>query len=431
MKLFTNKFFKSVLIILLVLSLSIPGLAFNPEFADNIGIAAHAEVMTLNIELTANFRQSEARQMMNNLNAFRTSNTWYWNPDNVSKTEVSGLNTLSYDYGLEKIAMLRALETVIYWDHLRPNGDNVFALMPRGLKMMGENIAAGDYAILNTYDQALTLWREDECTYSGQGHRRNMLNPGFTSIGIACVEYKDVCYWVQVLGGGNTNSAETPALDSAGTDTIEILPSIMQGVSIKVDRNEISLSDTPIPVPKGKVHFNTRETWPSHAIIDADLMLTFSSSDTGIFTVDGEKMHGVSDGTANLTMECAALDFKKEIPVTVKAGSGDSVETSSGAAGGSDVIKVKRPALSKITKVSKGKVKLKWSKIDGADGYQISRSTPSSKKHVIATVNSSSRTYRYVKSKAGKKYYYRVRAFKYVDGKKVYSSWSKYRTKTA
>ena len=71
-------------------------------------------------------------------------------------------------------------------------------------------------------------------------------------------------------------------------------------------------------------------------------------------------------------------------------------------------------------------VKVTWNKITGASGYEIYRKTGSSGTYSrIKTVTSGS-TLSYTNSSLtkGKTYYYKVRAYKNVNGKKLYSSYS-------
>ncbi|MDO4484963.1 MAG: fibronectin type III domain-containing protein [Bacillota bacterium] len=85
------------------------------------------------------------------------------------------------------------------------------------------------------------------------------------------------------------------------------------------------------------------------------------------------------------------------------------------------------PALSKtsITKLQAGskKITVKWKKVSGAKGYKIYRATSKSGKYkCIKTTKSTSYTNKSLKK--GKKYYYKVRAYRVVDGKTKYSSYS-------
>ncbi len=81
----------------------------------------------------------------------------------------------------------------------------------------------------------------------------------------------------------------------------------------------------------------------------------------------------------------------------------------------------------KLKSVTAGKKKatVKWKKNKYADGYEIYRSTKSKKGYAkVGTVSSKKLTYTNKKLKAKKVYYYKVRAFKKINGKKVYSKFS-------
>ncbi len=77
-------------------------------------------------------------------------------------------------------------------------------------------------------------------------------------------------------------------------------------------------------------------------------------------------------------------------------------------------------------KAGKRKATVKWSKIAGAKGYVIYRSTKKSSgfRKIKTIKKGSTKTYTDKKLKKGKKYYYKIRAYRTVDGKKVYSSYS-------
>ena len=69
-------------------------------------------------------------------------------------------------------------------------------------------------------------------------------------------------------------------------------------------------------------------------------------------------------------------------------------------------------------------MKVKWTNISGETGYQISQSTTKSKTKIVATYKTTSGESKKVTATKGKKYYYKVRAYKVVDGKKIYGPWS-------
>ena len=76
-------------------------------------------------------------------------------------------------------------------------------------------------------------------------------------------------------------------------------------------------------------------------------------------------------------------------------------------------------------KRSGSKVKVSWTNINGETGYQISKHTKKSKTKVVSTYKTTKGKYKKISAKKGTKYYYKVRAYKVVDGKKVYGPWSK------
>lgn len=89
-----------------------------------------------------------------------------------------------------------------------------------------------------------------------------------------------------------------------------------------------------------------------------------------------------------------------------------------------------KPKKTSIKKLSKGKKKftVNWAKVSGVKGYQIQYSSDkkfkkNNKSVTVAKQKTTKATVKKLKSK--KKYYVRVRTYKTVNGKKIYSSWSK------
>ena len=85
----------------------------------------------------------------------------------------------------------------------------------------------------------------------------------------------------------------------------------------------------------------------------------------------------------------------------------------------------------KVKAIAKKKNRISWKKISKVDGYMIYRSTKKNSGYkLIKTVNSSKKSYTDTKAKSGKKYYYYVKAYKKVNGKKIYGKISKKVSKT-
>lgn len=69
---------------------------------------------------------------------------------------------------------------------------------------------------------------------------------------------------------------------------------------------------------------------------------------------------------------------------------------------------------------------VKWSKVTGANGYEVYMSTSKSGKYKkIKSLTAKKTSLTQKKLIKGKKYFFKVKAYKNVDGGKVYSSWSK------
>ena len=194
--------------------LSIFLLAFLASISGN---TVYAEGDTITVGVPVTYGQTEARSMLSLINDFRTGDeAWEWNSDDTTKTIHTDLNKLAYDYDLEKVAMKRAAEIAIYFSHTRPNEADCWTAYTEagltGYNALAENIAAGtSYA---TAKAVFEGWKETDKTYSGQGHRRNMLSSRVTAIGIGHVVYNGIHYWVQEFRSPTGNTTETPSNDT-------------------------------------------------------------------------------------------------------------------------------------------------------------------------------------------------------------------------
>ena len=76
-----------------------------------------------------------------------------------------------------------------------------------------------------------------------------------------------------------------------------------------------------------------------------------------------------------------------------------------------------------VKSVSKKTVKITWNKVRTAKGYQIKYSTKKNMT-VAKTVTSGALSKKITKLKSGKRYYFKVRAYKTADGSRIYGGWS-------
>ncbi len=153
-------------------------------------------------KITIKYGYENVDQAYTKLNKFRTGGkVSCWNMDDKTKTwfntdETNKLSALKRDKELEEAARIRAKDLIKKFSHFRPNGDDCFSVYPDDLWGAGENIAYG----FTTAEKVTNAWKESNQKYAGQGHRRNMLNPSFNAVGIACYKYKGRKYWVQCFG---------------------------------------------------------------------------------------------------------------------------------------------------------------------------------------------------------------------------------------
>ena len=88
-------------------------------------------------------------------------------------------------------------------------------------------------------------------------------------------------------------------------------------------------------------------------------------------------------------------------------------------------VKAIKPA-AKAASYSYTKIKVSWDKIEGVDGYKVYRATSKNGKYSLVKTVADPGTASYINTgrTTGKTYYYKVRAYKVIDGKTVYSKYS-------
>lgn len=105
----------------------------------------------------------------------------------------AGLSPVTVNKKIEAAAAVRAKEIKSSFSHTRPDGSNfATALKEQGVSYRGsgENIAWGQ----KTADEVMKGWM------NSSGHRANILNKNFTSIGVGCYEdSRGVKYWTQLF----------------------------------------------------------------------------------------------------------------------------------------------------------------------------------------------------------------------------------------
>ena len=212
-------------------------------------VHAYGNEQVYDVALPGIYHHSEARSMLSKINALRKNNAWAygkvdpssWSED--SRKDFKNLPQVKYDYKLEQYAMKRAAEIAFVYDHKRPgstgwSNDSLDELMRDNpaLNVSCENLYLGNGV---DADAAFNAWLEEDSTYEGQGHRRNMLgigsdmNPiGTAAVGIACFQHNKCNYWVQVFADKVLDPVAKQANDAEATVDLKLSAHNINGLRI-------------------------------------------------------------------------------------------------------------------------------------------------------------------------------------------------------
>ena len=281
------------------------------------------ETVTVQLNLTYRYDLTEA--MLPMINALRTDGqAWIWSEDGQEKISVTGLEALTYDFGLEKLAMKRAAEIAVHYSSVRPDSTawyTVYPSIPGGRR--GENILGGPVST----EQAFEEWKEENRDYTGQSHRRNMLDRAFTHIGVGCVQVDST---VRQADGSNATSSIyfwVQSFTSYGTgEASHELEDKYQLIDASVDiLKKDGLNDiTPVPMilklgagRDARVPYIRCRTgnWGN-----ADLYIlnpAWTVHDRTVLQIDGNRVTGIRNGYTILTASnLTPVPLKVDVVVT-------------------------------------------------------------------------------------------------------------------
>ena len=284
------------------------------SFFVTISNKANAAEEIIPVNISVQYGQTEARTILDMINEMRTSDddAWCWDETNTKK-EVYWGDALTYDYDLEKLAMKRAAELVIRYDHDRPNGEYFSSIYKEenvtDWQSAGENIAMGYHSA-----QAVnTAWREDGEDYNGQGHRRNMLNPKFNCVGIGHVKYDGCDYWVEEFAyRPSVNTTKTSAIDNEQITAISLIKSKIKNIELCFDKDSYILKTGETITPNIKTMIN----YLGGKAFAADIP-DISVTDSSIATYSDGKILGIKEGTTTLTASLYGLTITDMPTITV------------------------------------------------------------------------------------------------------------------
>ncbi len=200
------RIFTIIIVIIISLTLSVTSFASTENMSDNSTKNSDliiGDAITKNSEVTE--KNNMKARTTESYNPYQIYNVYVKGTSNYSyayevldivnqERKNQGLDPLKMDESLLDSAMIRAAETVIYWDHIRPNATECFSINPG--KMNGENIAIGWGHGNATPESVMEGWM------NSPGHRANILTESFNSIGVGHIVVDGVNYWVQCFGEG-------------------------------------------------------------------------------------------------------------------------------------------------------------------------------------------------------------------------------------
>lgn len=270
-----------LLALVMCLGLTIPALA--------------ASTVTVKVELVVDY--SAAYEELELLNELRRQ---------------AGLQELVMDKAMMDMAVRRAAESAVLFSHTRPNGEEFHTARPSGYTggTIGENLS---YAGASTNADASAV---TQSWYDSEGHRANMLNGTFTSVGIACVKDRaGQTYWVQNFYSKTGATESTPSSGQKGyIYSIETAP----------ENLKLRLSEDSLDMETGEKTVvyvcNDRGTplVPDIIRTSDDSVASLSMEDGGVC------VSAAGAGSATLTLGCGGKSLN--LPVSVSESSQEEVD---------------------------------------------------------------------------------------------------------
>lgn len=302
---------------LLLLLLFIGGLIILPQKAK----AAEKAADIIPVNISVKYGQTEARTIFDMINEMRTNpyDTWCWDQMNTTKISCGTLSKLQYDYDLERVAMKRAAEIALSYDHERPMGKcDIYRQENISYQYAGENIAAGQ----TTASQVNDAWREDNEIYDGQGHRRNMLSSKFNCVGIGHVYYNGVHYWVEEFAyRPEINTTKVLANDSTETVSVSVDKTKIKEVDVTFDQDSYSLriGENTTPAIK-ETRIDVEYFWSGGRglapVLDTPVV---SIADSSVASYSNNTLSGLKEGTTKLTATLYGITASGSATVSVHA----------------------------------------------------------------------------------------------------------------
>ena len=198
------------------------------EAADRTGKEAADDLVEIRVE--GSLEEIDRMLILDRLNEIREEacREGVQNPIDGEPMKQEDYVPLEWSYELEKIAALRAVESTILQDHIRPDGSECFSAAPEGVPFTMETLAWG----FGSAAAAIEGWYSEKAAYVGAtgtpaGHYIALISPENRFVGIADLRaewQRDACAGAFASHGsagiGNAGYAEADHLpENGGSET--------------------------------------------------------------------------------------------------------------------------------------------------------------------------------------------------------------------
>ncbi len=228
-----------------------------------------------------------------------------------NERSANGLASLTMDTELLNAAMDRAMETGIYYSHTRPDGSTCFTICN---KINGENIAVN----YPTSDSVMNGWM------NSSGHRANILNSKYKSIGIGCFKVDSGYYWVQSFSNKAAENIPNKSGAVEKTNTVSIQKSLVK-LYASASKSTMKINES------GYFKYGiVNQGWSSSYCPGVADDYTFSSNNNSVIGIDSNgNFTAKSEGTATLSIALKADSSQKySKTITVKGKNSSAAQTS-------------------------------------------------------------------------------------------------------
>ena len=258
---------------------------------------------SVSIKYTVSYRQTIARNMLEKINDLRAKHTVEKIGDdgqpekdeNENPVMVSAnLKPLVYDYTLESKAIKRAEAIALYFNSTDAEKENI---------LYGANTMA----------EAFERWSEGPAGINGKD---KMVSADFGAVGVACVVFDNVFYWVQVFAAevsddnteeqaNNTNDVSLDAVLRKEWTEEPTLTSETESITVKYGEKA--------DAPKFAVEYKDAASEQAKKV---DYAETIDTKDSSIATIENGKV--VAKGFGKTEIAASAIGASISVPVNVQ-----------------------------------------------------------------------------------------------------------------